>query len=125
MNSERPHWRLLNDGEEPPAGRYARDLGDGRRAWFDDDLDDETDVVIVTFFTNYAATVKREERHTLEALAELIRTTTADTKERLPWLKLARFGDILSDKNSLRHNDNVIAISGVEVDFQMPNRFGF
>jgi len=40
--NERPHWRLLNDGEEPPAGRYARDLGDGRRAWFDDS-DDEAD----------------------------------------------------------------------------------
>ena len=72
--------------------------------------------VTVTFFDNYAATTKREERLTLTALAELIRTTDADTKERLPWLKLAKFGDARTDKNSLRHNGNVLAILGVEGD---------
>jgi hypothetical protein len=46
----RPHWRVLLDGEEPPAGRAAQDIGDGRRAWFDDlaciddDDDDDADV---------------------------------------------------------------------------------
>lgn len=38
--NERPRWRMLNDNEEPPAGRSAHQLGDGRRAWFAD-LDDE------------------------------------------------------------------------------------
>jgi hypothetical protein len=60
--------------------------------------------------------VKHEEHHTLEALAELIRTTTADTKALLPWLKCARFGDARTDRNSLRHNGNVIAITGLEGD---------
>ena len=73
--------------------------------------------VVVTFFTDYAAAVRREERHSLETLAELIRTAAADSKERLPWLKLARFGDIRSDKNSLRHNDNVQSLSGIEGDY--------
>ena len=116
--NERPRWRLLNDDESPPAGRYAQDLGDGRRAWFDD-LDDETDecpAITVTFFADHAATTKREECLTLTALAELIRATNADTKQSLPWLKLAKFGDARTDKNSLRHNSNILVIGGIEGD---------
>ena len=56
-----------------------------------------TPTVTVTFFANAAATSKREERLSLAALAELIRTTNADTKQSLPWLKLARFGDDAGD----------------------------
>jgi hypothetical protein len=75
-----------------------------------------TPTVTVTFFSNAAATTKREERLTLAALAELIRTTNADTKQSLPWLKLARFGDARTDKNSLRHNGNIVVIGGIEGD---------
>jgi hypothetical protein len=35
----------------------------------------------------------------------------------LPWIKLARFGDVKSDKKSLRHDGNVTAITGVEADY--------
>ena len=83
-----------------------------------DDPDDEPEASCeITFFDNYAATVKREEHHTLEALAERISTTTADTKERLPWLKLARFGDARSNQGSLRNNDNVQSLTGIEADY--------
>ena len=75
-----------------------------------------TAYVTVTFFDNYAATTKREERLTLTALAELIRTTDADTKEGLPWLKCGHFGDLRTNKGSLRHNANLLAITGVEGD---------
>lgn len=44
------------------------------------------------------------------------RTTSADTKHNLPWLKLAKFGDARTDKNSLRHNDNILVIGGIEGD---------
>jgi putative DNA primase/helicase len=71
----------------------------------------------VTTFKNYAAATKREEPWTLRTLAERIRATTASKKEALPWLKLARFGDIRSDKNSLRHDGNVQAITGLEGDY--------
>ena len=54
---------------------------------------------------------------TLPALRERILKTSAGAKERLPWLKLAKFGSKRSNKGSLRHNDNVIEISGVEVDY--------
>jgi hypothetical protein len=71
----------------------------------------------LTTFKDYAAATKHEEFWTLRALAERIRATTASEKEALPWLKLARFGDVRTDKNSLRHDANVQAISGIEGDY--------
>jgi hypothetical protein len=49
--------------------------------------------ITVTFFTDYAAETKREEKLQATALTELIRTTSAPSKEALPWLKFVRFGD--------------------------------
>jgi putative DNA primase/helicase len=71
----------------------------------------------VTFFRDHAAQVKSEEGLTLPALAERIRNTTASEKARLPWLKLARFGNTRTKKGSLRHDGNVIAVSGIEADY--------
>ena len=71
----------------------------------------------ITFFANAAATRFTPERMTLPALRELILKTSAGAKARLPWLKLAKFGSKRSDKGSLRHDANVISISGVEVDY--------
>jgi hypothetical protein len=71
----------------------------------------------VTLFENYAAKTKREEKLTLDELATLIRISTAPTKDAAPWLKLARFGDQRSDKGSLRHDANVVAITGIEADY--------
>jgi putative DNA primase/helicase len=71
----------------------------------------------VTFFNDYAAQEKRQESLTAEALAKIIRTTSAPEKGRLPWLKLARFGNARTGKGSLRHDRNVIACSGLEADY--------
>jgi putative DNA primase/helicase len=71
----------------------------------------------LTFFVNHAAHVKRQESLTTEALADLIRTTTARNKARLPLLKLAQFGNTRTEKGSLRHDRNVIACSGIEADY--------
>jgi hypothetical protein len=73
--------------------------------------------IAVTFFNDAAAWVKREESYTLRSLATRINTVTATRKTGLPWLKLARFGQLRTDKNSLRHDGNVIAISGIEADY--------
>jgi hypothetical protein len=74
--------------------------------------------VSVTFFPNAAAQTKREEVLPLRDLANRIATTTASSKTTLPWMKLARFGDLrTADANSLRHNANVVTISGVEADY--------
>jgi putative DNA primase/helicase len=87
-----------------------------------DDLDeDEATVcgVVVTFFVHHSATTKREGRLDLAAIAERIHATSAPTKEQLPWLKLAKFGDTRTGKGSLRHNSNVIAITGLEGDYDL------
>jgi putative DNA primase/helicase len=71
----------------------------------------------VTFFDDHAAKKSRQETLTAKALAERIRATTAPEKARLPWLKLARFGNARTKKGSLRHDRNVIACSGLEADY--------
>ena len=71
----------------------------------------------VTFFTDAAAAAKREEAICLHDLADLIATTSASSKGQLPWLKLARFGDTRTGKGLLRHNANVLMITGLEGDY--------
>jgi putative DNA primase/helicase len=77
-----------------------------------------------TFFADYSAQNKREEIFTLAGLGDLIRATAATEKARLPWLKLARFGDHPTEKGSLRHDRNVIACTGIEADYD-GERIGF
>ena len=72
----------------------------------------------VTFFSDHSARAKTEEKLTLTGLAELVGSTKADSKDALPWLKLARFGNKRSStKHSLRYDGNVAALSGVAVDY--------
>lgn len=71
----------------------------------------------VTFFKNFGASEKQETRTSLRNLMPRIVNTSRDTKDRLPWLKLARFGNKRTPKNSLRHDGNVLGISGVEGDY--------
>ena len=51
--------------------------------------------LVVSFFSDQYAKRKREERLTADQLAERIRKVSQTAKERLPWLKCARFGDRL------------------------------
>jgi hypothetical protein len=74
-------------------------------------------MVAVTFFPDFAAQTKREEALRLHNLAKRIATTTATSKATLPWLKLGTFGDHTTDANCLRHNANVLTITGVEADY--------
>jgi hypothetical protein len=71
----------------------------------------------LTFFENAYATRKTEQELTLDALATSIQAAHAPEKAPLRWLKLARFGDVRSDKGSLRHDGNVLAVTGVEGDY--------
>jgi hypothetical protein len=78
---------------------------------------------LTTFFRNFAAQTKAPETLTLRSLAPRITTTTASSKTKLPWLKLAEFGDLRTDQNCLRHDANLLQIHGVEADYdqeQMP-----
>ena len=72
--------------------------------------------VLVTFFKNKKAMGQATMVVTLSQLAKGIGLTTEPEKFALPWLKLARFGGRRSDKNCLRTDINLQAISGVEVE---------
>jgi hypothetical protein len=73
--------------------------------------------IVVTLFASYAANTKREACFTAQELADLIRRAMAASKEALPWLKLARFGDQRTAAGSLRHDGNMLAITGIEADY--------
>lgn len=72
---------------------------------------------VVTMFQDYSAASKTESTYTLDSLASRIRDTTRSEKSGLPWLKLARFGNLRTDKNSLRNDANVQSITGIEADY--------
>lgn len=73
--------------------------------------------VRVTFFRDPMARRKSEHECSLAALALRVQMVTAPTKAELPWLKLARFGDLRTDRGSLRHGANILAITGIEADY--------
>jgi hypothetical protein len=94
----RPHLRLI-DAEWPRPSPAA------------------TRVVNYTLFSDTWARTKAERQTTLAALAARIQIASAPAKAGLPWLKLARFGEERSEKGSLRHDANVLGVSGVEGDY--------
>lgn len=73
--------------------------------------------LIWTEFPDQWAKSKRERRETLRELAGRIQKTRGSTKDELPWLKLGRFGDERTKKGALRSNANMIAICGIELDY--------
>jgi hypothetical protein len=76
-----------------------------------------TEPFAVTLFPNKLAKTQERRRMALEQLADLIRNTRARNKDDLPWLKLARFGTLKSDRDCLRSDKNVVALSGVVGDY--------
>jgi hypothetical protein len=76
-------------------------------------------VIRITVFADAAATdsTTRSYERTLPQIRDEIMRTTAATKAKLPWIKLARFGRITTKSRCLRHNANVRAITGIELDY--------
>ena len=72
---------------------------------------------LITFFDDQYASVKFEEELTLPQLAEEIKTFSDVKKTKLPFLKMARFGEVKSPKNCLRYDANVKEVNGVEIDY--------
>ena len=71
----------------------------------------------LTVFPNLYAKTMRETEGSLDKIARSIRKVTATSKQELPLLKLATFGDKRSPKGSLRRDGNVVAVTGVEGDY--------
>ncbi|HYU12573.1 MAG TPA: hypothetical protein VEK82_08350 [Stellaceae bacterium] len=77
-----------------------------------------SDSLRFTLFANLAATTKLERQVTVPELAELIERTRARSKEGLPLLKLAIFGDSPQIASGcLRHDANVRYVTGAEGDY--------
>jgi hypothetical protein len=77
----------------------------------------------VTRFSDLFSTTFVAEEMTLKDLAGLIDRTEQPTKPLLPMLKLARFGGQPSAQGALRNDGNLLAVTGVEGDYddeQMP-----
>jgi P4 family phage/plasmid primase-like protien len=79
--------------------------------------DIDTRNVFVTRFEDETAQKMTKAELSLLALCSHILATDAATKEATPWLKLAKFGSKRTDKNCLRHDANVTALTGIEVDY--------
>lgn len=71
----------------------------------------------VTRFLDRTAKTKIDGRVSLRELSRRIGEHVAEIKADLPWIKLAPFGNNATEKGSLRHNVNMLAISGVEGDY--------
>ena len=70
-----------------------------------------------TVFADELARNSTEQNITLRDLARRVHSQTAPSKAQLPLLKLATFGNVATTKGSLRHNANVLAIDGIEGDY--------
>src|SRR3954454_13375896 len=71
----------------------------------------------VTFFQDHTASTMSWEELTLTELGNRISEAMAPTKQRLPWLKGAKFGDQRTEHNSLRSNDNVLTFNMIHLDY--------
>ena len=71
----------------------------------------------ITYFNSAGARYKTEAAISLSDLAEKIRSTQAESKDQLPWLKMANFGAVTTAKGSLRHDANVLSVTGIEADY--------
>lgn len=70
-----------------------------------------------TQFFSVGASRQQRRRETLKQIAGLIRKAHAIDKKKLPWIKLGIFGDQPSDKGSLKTNENLHTVTGVEADY--------
>jgi P4 family phage/plasmid primase-like protien len=79
--------------------------------------DISTHKVTITTFSDPFAKKCGRRRCTLPELRDEVLSASADTKKKLPWLKFAVFGNKKTPKGSLRHDDNVVAVTGLELDY--------
>jgi hypothetical protein len=78
--------------------------------------DIHTRTVGITFFPDKAAQSLGTADLTLPQLADRIAKQSAASKMELPWLKLAIFGNMKSEKNCLRTNANMLHVTGIEAE---------
>lgn len=73
--------------------------------------------IVVTTFRDHRAKESERRHWSLPEICDIVLRTVADTKEKLPWLKCAEFGETKTAKGSLRNDANVVSVSGLELDY--------
>jgi hypothetical protein len=85
------------------------------------DTPNKTDVtthkIRFTFLQDKSGSSLVAKEVTLPELRDIVLTVKAASKDGLPWLKGARFGDKVSAKGSLRHDKNVLGFDAIELDY--------
>jgi hypothetical protein len=72
----------------------------------------------VTIFHDQYAKNKEVRHWSLTEMRDEILKTTAATKKKLPWIKMAEFGaNPMPKSGSLRHDANVLSVVGCELDY--------
>ncbi len=71
----------------------------------------------VSMFADVKAQRIEPNHLSLRQLQDRLNSTTARDKGSLPLVKLGTFGDARTDKGSLRHDANLLRVSGVEGDY--------
>jgi P4 family phage/plasmid primase-like protien len=103
--------------EQPAILGPGEGLAGARSAPNDTSGDINSRTMHVSFFKDFAADTLITKEMTLPALRDLILKTKAKTKDKLPWLKLAHFGNKKTEAGSLRTDENLTGIEGIELDY--------
>lgn len=75
----------------------------------------------ITRFPDQFARTKKERTETPRQWAARIARIEANSKTELPFFKAGLFGDVATEKGCLRHDANVLAVTGVEGDHDAGN----
>lgn len=75
--------------------------------------------IALTRFPTMGAGRKHDLQLSLRELAAELPRQSAPAKDGLPWYKFATFGDLRTEKGSLRNNDNVLSVTGIEADYDL------
>lgn len=71
-----------------------------------------------TIFPNEAAATKTDRDEPWSAICDMVANIAEyEAKEAAEWISLAAYGDKRSPNNALRHADNVLAVTGLEGDY--------
>lgn len=71
----------------------------------------------ITTFSDVHATARTVVTSSVRDFISSFSSRTAKNKADLPLFKLAQFGDVATDRGSFRHDDNLVAISGIVADY--------
>jgi hypothetical protein len=75
-----------------------------------------THKISVTFFKNQFADFFEQESLIVPEIKERMLATVKGSKERLPFMKLASFGNLRNVNDCLRYDDNCKSVTGLEFD---------